>query len=96
MVPTPKSVPEMTFEDIKDAYEEVGQLGEVTMVWGSPDGIGLYERLKQNRVITAVRAYGLKPVITLNFHTIKQVAGRSMQPFISTLFLLTKIHVCKQ
>ena len=79
MVPTPKSVPETTFDDITAAYEETGQLGEVTMVWGSPGGIGLYEKLKQNRVITAVRVYGLKPVVTLNFHTIKQVQGEGLK-----------------
>jgi hypothetical protein len=82
MVPTPKSVPETTFEDITAAYEEVGRLGEVTMVWGSPGGIGLYERLQQNRVITAVRVYGLKPVVTLNFHTIKEVPGEGLKPVI--------------
>ena len=82
MVPTPKSVPETTFEDITAAYEEVGQLGEVTMVWGSPGGIGLYERLKQNRVVTSVRVYRLKPVITLNFHTIKQIHGEGLKPVV--------------
>ena len=84
MVPTPKSVPETTFDDITAAYEETGQLGEVTMVWGSPGGIGLYEKLKQNRVITAVRVYGLKPVLTLNFHTIKQVQGEGLKLVIDT------------
>ena len=82
MVPTPKSVPETTFEDIIAAYEEVGRLGEVTMVWGSPGGIGLYEKLKANQVVTAVRVYGLKPVLTLNFHTIKQVQGEGLKPVI--------------
>ena len=82
MVPTPKSVPETPFEDITAAYEETGQLGEVTMIWGSPGGIGLYERLKQNRVVTAVRVYGLKPVLTLNFHTIKQVPGEGLKPVV--------------
>jgi len=84
MVPTPKSDPEITFEDITAAYEEVGKLGEVTMVWGSPGGIGLYKRLKQNRVVTAVRVYGLKPVLTLNFHTIKQVLGEGLKPVVDT------------
>jgi hypothetical protein len=79
MVPIPKSVPDTTFEDITAAYEETGNLGEVTMIWGSPGGIGLYEKLKKNRVVTAVRVYGLKPVITINFHTIKQVQGEGLK-----------------
>jgi hypothetical protein len=84
MVPTPESIPETTFEDILSAYEEAGQLGEVTMVWGSPGGIGLYEKLKENQVVTAVRVYGLKPVLTLNFHTIKQVENEGLKPVIDT------------
>jgi hypothetical protein len=79
MVPTPKSIPETTFDDMTAAYEEVGRIGEVTMVWGSPGGIGLYEKLRQNQVITGVRVYGLKPVVTLNFHTIKEVPGQGLQ-----------------
>lgn len=78
VVPTPKSVPESTFEDLTAAYEEAGTLGEVTMVWTQPGGIGKYEKLKQNQVITAVRVYGLKPVITLNLHTIKEVPGEGL------------------
>jgi len=79
MVPMPKSEPETTFDDITAAYEEVGQLGEVTMVWGTPSGIGLLEKLKQNQVVTAVRVYGLKPVLTLNFHTIKEIPGEGLK-----------------
>jgi hypothetical protein len=79
MVPTPKSDPETTFDDITAAYEEVGRLGEVTMVWGNPGGIGLYDKLKQNQVVTAVRVYGLQPVLTLNFHTIKEISGEGLK-----------------
>lgn len=79
MVPTPKSVPETTFTDITAAYEEAGQLGEVSMVWVNPGGIGLYDKLKQNQVVTALRVYGLKPVLTLNLHTIKEVPGAGLQ-----------------
>jgi len=79
MVPMPKSEPETTFDDITAAYEEVGQIGDVTMVWGTPSGIGLYEKLKQSQVVTAVRVYGLKPVLTLNFHTIKEIPGQGLK-----------------
>lgn len=79
MVPTPKTIPETTFEDITKAYEEVGRIAEVTMIWGSPGGIGLFDKLKQNQAVTAVRVYGLKPVLTLNFHTIKEVSGEGLK-----------------
>ncbi|NYT19819.1 MAG: hypothetical protein GKC08_05980 [Methanosarcinales archaeon] len=78
VVPTPRSVPESTFEDLTAAYEEAGMLGEVTMIWTNPGGIGKYEKLRQNQVVTAVRVYGLKPVITLNFHTIKEIQGEGL------------------
>ncbi|MEN3035420.1 MAG: hypothetical protein ABC537_03865 [Candidatus Methanosuratincola sp.] len=32
MVPTPRSVPETTFSDIADAYQEAASLGEVVMI----------------------------------------------------------------
>jgi len=73
IVPSPRSIPTTTFEDITNAYAEAGRIAEVVMIWGNPGGIGLFEILKQNRVITAARVYGLKPVLTLNFHTIKQI-----------------------
>lgn len=79
IVPTPKSVPNTTFEDIVAAYEEAGTISEITMVWTEPSGIGEYEKLKQNRVVEAVRVYGLKPVVTLNFATIKEVPGKGLQ-----------------
>ena len=46
------------------------------------DGELLWGILRQNRVITAVRVYGLQPVITLNFHTIKQVPGEGLKSVI--------------
>lgn len=55
VVPTPKTVPEATFDDITAAYEETGKIAEVSMVWVSPQGIGQYDKLKQNNVITALR-----------------------------------------
>ncbi|MBU0461287.1 MAG: hypothetical protein KJ574_01740, partial [Nanoarchaeota archaeon] len=79
VVPTPKSIPATTFDDLTEAYKEAGDLGEVTPVWTDPAGIGQYAKLRQNRVITALRVYGLKPVITLNFATIKEVPGKGLQ-----------------
>lgn len=78
MVPSPRSIPESSFEDLANAYEELGTIADVAMIWGNPGGIGLYERLRQNQVITAVRVYGLKPVLTLNFHTIKEIPGQGL------------------
>ncbi len=78
VVPTPKSVPETTFDDINDAYREAGEIGEVTMIW-TGENIGQTEKLKQNRVVTAVRVYGLKPVLTLSSATIKEVPGSGLQ-----------------
>jgi len=82
IVPSPKSIPESTFDDLTKAYEEAGRVAEVTMVWGNPGGIGLHDKLKQNKVVTAVRVYGLKPVLTLNFHTIKEVPGEGLKVII--------------
>lgn len=78
IVPSPKTVPESTFNDLVSAYEEAGSIADVVMIWGNPGGIGLYQSLIQNRVVTAVRVYGLKTVITLNFHTITQVPGQGL------------------
>jgi hypothetical protein len=58
VVPTPKSVPDTTPEDIANAYQETGKIAEVSMIWTNPAGIGEYAELRQNRVITALRVYG--------------------------------------
>ena len=79
LVPTPKSDPNTTFDDITAAYREAGELGEVTMIWPEKTGIGEYGKLQQSRVVTAVRVYGLKPIITLNFATIKTIPGQGLQ-----------------
>lgn len=79
VVPSPKSVPPTTFDDLTAAYQEAGKIGEISMVWTNPGGIGEYDVLKQNRVITALRVYGLKPVVTLSFATIEQVAGEGLK-----------------
>ena len=42
----------------------------------------IYKCTKENRVVTAVRVYGLKPVLTLNFHTIKQIPCEGLKPVI--------------
>jgi hypothetical protein len=78
MVPSPKSLPDSDFDDLVNAYQELGTIADVAMIWGSPGGIGLYDRLLGNQVVTAVRVYGLKPVLTLNFHTIKEVPGQGL------------------
>jgi hypothetical protein len=72
IVPTPKNIPETTWNDTVNAYEEAGEIADVLMVWTEPPGIGQYEKLKENRIITALRVYGLKPVVTLNFATLKE------------------------
>ena len=73
LVPSPRTEPDSTFEDLVNAYQELGTIADLAMIWGSPGGIGLYERLSQTQVVTAVRVYGLKTVLTLNIHTIQQV-----------------------
>jgi hypothetical protein len=49
------------------------------MIWGNPGGIGLYQALKENQTVTAVQVYGLKPFLTLNFQTIKEIKGQGLQ-----------------
>lgn len=44
------------------------------MVCVEKQGIGQRDLLKQNRLITAVRVYGLRPFVTLNFVTLRQGA----------------------
>jgi hypothetical protein len=75
LVPTPKNYPNSTFEDMVAAYIEAGDIAEICMVWVKKQGIGEYQILKNNRIIEALRTYGLKPVITLNFATIKKGVG---------------------
>ncbi|UCC91619.1 MAG: glycosyl hydrolase 53 family protein, partial [Candidatus Aenigmatarchaeota archaeon] len=78
VVSTPKSIPETTWDDTVAAYEETGDIAEVTMVW-TGENIGQTERLKQNKLITALTVYGLKPVLTLSFATLKEVPGSGLQ-----------------
>jgi len=75
IVPNPAHSPNSTFEDLTRAYEEAGRIAEIGMVWVEKQGIGEADLLKQNRVVTALRVYGLKPLVTLNFATIKQGTG---------------------
>ncbi|MBU0591510.1 arabinogalactan endo-1,4-beta-galactosidase [Candidatus Micrarchaeota archaeon] len=79
VVPTPKSFPETTFDDITAAYEESGELGEVMMLWSSPSGIGQCEKLRQNRAVEGARVYGLEPIITVTFFTIAEVQGEGLK-----------------
>lgn len=77
-VPTPKNIPETTWEDTIAAYEETGELAEVTMVWTGTN-IGQTEKLKQNKLINGLGVYGLKPVLTLNVATIREVPGSGLK-----------------
>jgi hypothetical protein len=72
LVPNPANAPNSTFDDIIRAYEETSRIAEISMIWVEKQGIGEYNLLKQNQVISGVRVYGLKPFVTLNFATIKQ------------------------
>jgi len=78
IVPTPKSIPKTSFQDLVDAYQEAATLAEVAMVWVEPVGIGQHAKLRKNRVITAMNVYGLKPLVTLNFWTIKPKPGKGL------------------
>ena len=78
IVPTPRSIPNTTFQDLVDAYQEAATLAEVAMVWVEPSGIGQYAKLRKNRVITAMNVYGLKSVVTLNFWSVKRVPGKGL------------------
>jgi len=75
IVPNPAHSPHSTFEDLTRAYEEAGGIAEIGMVWVEKQGIGEADLLERNRVITALRVYGLKPLVTLNFATIRQGGG---------------------
>jgi hypothetical protein len=78
IVPNPKTIPETTFEDMASAYEEAGNLAEIAMVWTNTN-IGQTEKLKKNKLIKALKVYGLKPILTLNFATIKRIPGKGLQ-----------------
>ncbi len=79
LVPSPRSMPGTTFDDLVSAYVETGEIAEISMVWTDSAGIGEYNNLTQNRVITALRVYGLKPVVTLSFATVEQVPGEGLK-----------------
>jgi hypothetical protein len=81
ITPTPKSVPETTFNDLINAFKEASEIAEIAMVWTNTN-IGQTKKLKENNLITALRNYGLKPVITLNFTTIKKIPGKGLQQVI--------------
>ncbi len=79
VVPTPKNSPDTTWDDLVNAYEETGRIGEVGMVWVQPSGIGQQAALEKNKVTTALQTYGLEPVLTLSFATIKEVPGVGLE-----------------
>jgi hypothetical protein len=39
MVPSPKSIPGSSFEDLANAHKELGNIADVAMIWGNPGGI---------------------------------------------------------
>jgi hypothetical protein len=79
VVPSPKTRPSASFDGVIDAYREAGELGEVTMVWTDPNCIGQCGKLRQNRVVEAVRNNGMEPILTLSFATITEVRGEGLQ-----------------
>jgi len=79
VVPTPKSIPATTMQDLIDSYSEAGKIGEVTMVWPSGGWYGACQRLQDSRTVEAVRNMGLKPIINLNFYTIAEVPVKGLQ-----------------
>ncbi len=79
LVPTPKTIPKTTWDDIISAYEESGKIADISMVWTDAVGIGQYDNLKKSRIIEGLRVYGLKPFITLNFATIKKISGEGLR-----------------
>jgi hypothetical protein len=74
VVPNPAHSPNSSFKDLLEAFEEVGKIAEVCPIWVEKQGIGEFELLKRNRIVTGTRVYGLKPLLTLNFATIKKTA----------------------
>jgi len=78
VIPSPKTDPDTSFDDMINAYSEAGELGEVMMVWSDPNCIGQCEKLTQNRVVEAVRTNGMEPVLTLSFATITEVPGEGL------------------
>lgn len=78
VVLNPKNGNDATFEDVVEAYQEGAALADVTMLWQSKQGIGQCELLKNNRAVEGARNFGIEPVITLGFATIKQVPGKGL------------------
>jgi hypothetical protein len=78
VVPTPRSIPETTWDDIVSAYNETGDIADISMVWTGTN-IGQTEKLKQNQAVTGLKVYGIRPVLTLSFATIKEVPGEGLK-----------------
>jgi len=78
VIPSPKTQPNTSFDDMLDAYGEAGELGEVMMVWTNPNCIGQTQKLKENRVVEAVRNNQMEPILTLSFATITEVPGEGL------------------
>ena len=74
VVPNPARSPNSSFKDLLEAYKEAGKIAEVCPIWVEKQGIGEFDLLKRNKILTGIRVYGLKPLLTLNFATIKKGA----------------------
>ena len=72
VVPNPAHSPRSSFKDLLEAYKEAGEIAEICPVWVEKQGIGEFSLLRRNKVLTGIRVYGLKPLVTLNFATIKR------------------------
>ncbi|MFH1394201.1 MAG: glycosyl hydrolase 53 family protein [Candidatus Micrarchaeota archaeon] len=79
VVPNPKGGADAGWEEVVEAYNETKQIAEVTMLWTNPGGIGQYNRIRETRAVEGARLYGLEPVITLSFATIKEVHGEGLK-----------------
>jgi hypothetical protein len=77
VIPNPANYPNSSFDDLTAAYEETGQIAEVSMVWTGTN-IGQTEKLKGSKVVQALRTYGIEPILTLSFATLKEVPGEGL------------------
>jgi hypothetical protein len=77
VVPNPKAGSGASWDDIVDAYVELSGIAEVSMVW-TGQNIGQAEKLRQTQTVTSLRVYGIKPILTLNVATIKEVPGEGL------------------
>jgi hypothetical protein len=78
VVPTPRNIPETTWDDIVSAYNETGDIADISMVWTGTN-IGQTEKLNQTQAVTGLKVYGIRVVLNLNFATIKEIPGEGLK-----------------